>query len=696
MSRRPRQPPPAAPRRGPRGIPLVVLAALVALVAGVLLKVGLRRPKAAGASVLLVTIDTLRADHVGAYGDKEARTPALDALAARGLLFEEAVTSVPLTLPSHSTILSGLEPPHHGVRGNGTYSFPAERETLATALHARGYATGAFVAAYVLDRRFGLARGFDTYDDRIERRKEGGVLESERPCGEVVAAASAWISRQTAPFLAWAHFYEPHAPYDPLPPYRDQHTGRPYDGEVSAADACLERLGAVAEAARPGRLVVAVLGDHGEGLGEHGERTHGLFVYQSTLHVPLVLAGPGVPEGKRRGLARTVDVTPTLLGLLGVAALPGLDGVDLLAATPGEAYAEALYPESFGWAPLRALRSGSLKLIQAPRPEMYDLDSDPRESTNVLASRGADVARLEARLARLREGEAREARKLDGEAAERLGALGYVAGPASPASPRDPKDAVELWRLFEDASAAEAAGERGTALLDLAELVRRDPGNVAFRRSQASALRRAAHRDQALVALEELVRLAPSDALAWHERAVALAEAGRAQEALAAAERSTSLDPQAPEAWNHLGVLRAGAGHDEEALAAFSRACELDPTSARAWANRGNALRALGRPAEAREAYERAATLAPRDPDPLNGMGVLAVQAGDLGTAATLFGRALELDPSLGESRMNLAVVEARRGDTAAARKRLRDLIADSTDSVLKDRAREFLKQLPP
>jgi len=202
-----------------------------------------------GWNVLLVTIDTLRADHVGAYGARTGATPHLDALAARGTVFEDAMSSAPLTLPAHASILSGLEPPHHGVRANGRSAFPADRPTLATLLKDRGYATGAFVAAYVLDRRFGLARGFDVYDDQVERRREGtSVLESERPCTAVATAAEGWLAQRTGPFFAWVHFYEPHAPYDPPAPFRDEQAGRPYDGEIAAADACLGRVLAAAEA----------------------------------------------------------------------------------------------------------------------------------------------------------------------------------------------------------------------------------------------------------------------------------------------------------------------------------------------------------------------------------------------------------------------------------------------------------------
>ncbi|HEY8148152.1 MAG TPA: sulfatase, partial [Vicinamibacteria bacterium] len=299
---------------------LVLLCALaaIALVAAVVFRTG-RPREVEGTSVILVTIDTLRADHVGAYGAKTGATPHLDALAARGTVFDEALASVPLTLPSHASLLSGLEPPHHGLHANGRSIFPADRPTLATVLQGRGYATAAFVAAYVLDRRFGLDRGFDLYDDRIERRTTGtSVLESERPCTVVAAAAEEWISRQQGPFFAWVHFYEPHAPYDPPSPYREQQAGRPYDGEIAAADACLGRVVAAAEARARGRLVVVATGDHGEALGDHGELTHGFFVYQSTLRVPLIIAGAGVPVAHRTSLAREVDVLPTILARVAV------------------------------------------------------------------------------------------------------------------------------------------------------------------------------------------------------------------------------------------------------------------------------------------------------------------------------------------------------------------------------------------
>jgi arylsulfatase A-like enzyme/Flp pilus assembly protein TadD len=672
--------------------PLILVAALAALAAA-LGAVALRRRAAArpaaGASVLLVTFDTLRADRFDA-----ARMPALHALGQEGLVFEEALSSVPLTLPSHSTILSGLEPLHHGVRDNGGAGFPADVPTLATLLESRGYATGAFVGAYVLDRRFGLARGFDHYDDRIERRAEGtSVLESERRAEAVVGPASEWVAAQSGPFLAWVHLYDPHAPYDPPSPYREGYAGRLYDGEVAYADHWLGRLLEAARSRAGGNLLVAVLADHGEGLGEHGERTHGLFVYQSTLRVPLVLAGPGIPRGERRaGPARTVDVLPTLLGRLGVPAPPG-DGVDLIAAAGARsAYAETLYPETFGWCGLRAYRDRTLKLIEAPRTELYDLAADPGESSNLAASRPADVDRLQRALTAARQGERRAAAgPADPQVAERLRALGYAGGggPVAPAAgPRpDPKDALPLWQGFEAAMDAQGQGRAAEALALLRGLVARDPGNGTFRRNLASALRRQGQGAEAARTLGELVEEAPGDPHAWHERSVALAALGKVDQAVQAEDRALELDPGLAEAHNHRGILEARRGRPAEALRSFEAAGQVDPNNAHAWSNRGNALRVLGRLGEAEASYRRAAELAPGDPDPVNGLGVLAVQRGDLEGAATLFAQALERDP---------AYADARRGDVGAARRRLRQLLGASPPPDVAARARRLLTDLGP
>jgi len=649
-------------------------------------------------SVLLVTIDTLRADRVGAYGARSGLTPAMDRLAERGWLFEDVVAAVPLTLPSHATILSGLDPYHHGVRNNGTYVLSPATPTLATLLKARGHQTGAFVAAVVLDRRYGLGRGFDTYDDRIIRVAEGrSVLESERSCDVVVENAIGWIRVQSGPFFAWVHIYEPHAPYAPPPDLAT--AGRSaYDAEVAAADRCLGRLVDVAQAARPNRLVTAVISDHGEGLGEHGESTHGLFLYQSTLKVPMIISGAGIEAGRRTGgVTRAADLLPTLLGVLGIGAPGKLDGRNLGNETARrEAYAESDYATGFGWAPLRSWRLGSLKFVDAPRVELYDLAADPGENTNLSESRPADVERLRGVLTAALATEVKGAeRRAGAETAERLRSLGYVAAAPRRAEAatllKDPKDAMPLLRRFEQAMEAEGRADLATSVLVLGELVQADPENLTFHRSLASALRRARRADAALRVLETAERLAPESAEVAHDKALVLHEVGKRVHAIESEKRAIVLDPGFVEAYAHLATLYAAEGVLDLARETVDTAIRLDSNHARAWTNRGNIARAMGQGAEAERSYARAVELKPDLAEALNGSGVLAVEAGQLDRAADLFTRALKLDGALHEARLNLAVVEFQRGRLDQAILLADGTLKDSKDPALRTKARAFL-----
>ena len=652
-------------------------------------------------SVLLVTIDTLRADRVGVYGSPAGLTPSLDRLAQRGWVFEDVVAAVPLTLPSHATILSGLDPFHHGVRNNGTYVFPEVTPTLATLLKARGHTTAAFVSAVVLDRRYGLARGFDVYDDRIARVSEGrSVLESERACDAVVANAAVWIRAQPGPFFAWVHFYEPHAPYAPPADLAVQ--GRSaYDAEVAAADRCLGRLIAVAEAARPNRLVTAVTSDHGEGLGEHGESTHGLFLYESTLRVPMVISGPGVEPGKRQtGVTRSADLMPTLLGVLGIEGPAGLDGRNLLRAAGGrEAYAESDYATGFGWAPMRAWRIGSLKLIDAPRAELYDLAADAAETNNLATARSADVDRLRGVLkAALSTAVSTGPQRVSRESEERLRSLGYVAGAAAAGDAglmmTDPKDGMPLLRRFEDAMAAEARGDLPASIRILRQLVQADSRNLTFHRSLASALRRNSQAAEAGRVLEAAAKIAPRSPEIAHDQGIVSAEQGRIVQAIESEERAVALDPEHVEALDHLATLRAGRGQFDLARTTVDRALALDPNHARAWANRGNIARSQGDSLEAERSFKRALDLSPELVDALNGLGVMAVEAGKLDDAALLFGRVLASDPGFDEARLNLAVVEIQRGERGRARELATAAMRNARDPRLREKARSFLRDL--
>ena len=362
--------------------------------------------------LLLVTLDTVRADHLGAYGYAAAETPNLDHLAQAGLRFDQAMSPVPLTLPSHASLLTGRLPLEHGVRHNGARPLAAGTETLATRLTTCGFDTAAFVGAFVLDHRFGLNRGFGHYDDDIARDPGRDLrLEAERPASEVVDRALAWLAREEAaparPQFLWLHLYDAHAPYTPPAPFAERHPDQPYDGEIAAVDAQLGRLLAAVRQRLGADVLVAVVADHGESLGDHGESTHGLLLYQPVLRVPLLLAGPGLPAG--RTVATPVgltDLAPTLAGLLGCAGeVPLGTGRDLSGylragdEPPGaDLYAETQYPTLFGWSPLTALRRGAFKYIAGPRPELYDLNQDRGEEHDLLHREPATARPLAARL----------------------------------------------------------------------------------------------------------------------------------------------------------------------------------------------------------------------------------------------------------------------------------------------------------
>ncbi len=669
------------------------------------------------ANLVLVTLDTVRADHLGAYGAAAAVTPALDRLAREGIRFEQVSAQVPLTLPSHATILSGLLPPHHGLRNNGIGTFPDGPATLATLLAGAGYRTGAFVGAFVLDRRFGLGRGFEVYDDEILRDPGAGtVLEAERPGREVMDRALAWLGQPATdtarPFFLWIHLYDAHAPYVPPSPWRERHPGRPYDGEISAVDEQVGRL--LQELQQRGlaeRTVVAVAADHGEGLGDHGEQTHGLLLYETTLRVPLLLRGPGLPAGTViRTPVALVDLAPTLAGLLGRSLPPpagrALDGRDLSAGlrdggepAPADLYAETRYPATFGWSPLASLRRRDLKYIAAPRPELYDLAQDPGENNDLSdrSDRSDPKAGFAARLAAIEAGAVEAPRSApDAETRARLASLGYAAGSPPPPAPRrdpstapDPRRMVDLFQRYERAHNQLKGGEVEPALASLEELVAEDPRNPVFRGELARAFRDRGETGRAVPLFRQAAADAPDDPEAWYNLAAALQAAGQPAEARHALERALHLDPARPEAHNTLALALLAEGKPEAALQELRTAVSLDARDATALNNLGNVLRTLGRLDEAAEAYRRSAAVAPRYAEPWNGLGTLEVERDRPAGALSYFDRALALAPSYHEVRLNRGIALQMAGEGEAAAAAYRDFLdATRRDSQFAEQRR--------
>lgn len=664
-------------------------------------------------NVLLITLDTLRADRVGAYGSRRGATPAIDALAAGGVRFDQAMSVAPLTLPSHATILSGLLPPHHGLRNNGAGSFPADRETLATRFSANGYRTAAFIGAFVLDRRFGLQRGFDVYDDEIPRDPAlGDHLEAERRGDAVARRAAEWLAGgDERPFFAWVHLYDAHFPYVPPEPFRGRYSSAPYDGEVAFVDAQVKRL--LDELERLGqrdRTIVVIAGDHGEALGEHGELTHGLLLYEPSLRVPFIVAAPGMLEPRvvatPVGLA---DLAPTLARLAGVPFAGRVDGRDLADALrrgkeplPADLYAETEYPALYGWSPLAAMRRGSYKYIASPHPELFDLAADPRESRNILGDQRRVMRALDAGVKALRATAAAPPEGVpDAETMAKLASLGYVGGaaPARAGAERaDPKAMVSLFRRFEEATWATTEGRLDDAAAALEELVRRDPANPVFRSSLARVERQRGGLGRAVELYREAVAYAPDDPHAWYDLASAFGDAGDMKHAAEAAREALRRDSRSADAHNVLGIVELSEGDPRGALEEFRKAIEIDPRNARAYNNVGNVARAMRQTVEAEEAYRKAVALAPAYADPLNGLGALEIDRDRPREALAYFDRALRLAPRHLETRLNRAVALQLSGDPGGAAAEYRTFLDQSSDhpglAVQREGAQAMLSRL--
>jgi arylsulfatase A-like enzyme/Flp pilus assembly protein TadD len=662
-------------------VPLLVVAALAAW--WVLpRRVEVRREP--GLSVLLVTIDTLRADALGCYGRAGARTPWIDRLAKAGIRFTEAHAQNVVTLPSHTNILSGLYPYQHGVRDNAGYRLPDNVDTLATILKRAGYRTGAFVSAFTLDSRFGLDRGFDVYDDRYGDPDERAFLVQERPGRETVAAALAWLRSGDGPSFAFVHLYEPHFPYAPPEPFASLYRGEPYHGEVAAADAALEPLlRPLLEAGRDGHTLVVLTADHGESLGEHGEQSHGVFAYEATLHVPLLVFAPRLLAPRVvSSPVRHVDILPTVLDALALPAPAGLPGRSLLSIAAGDgnggesppSYFEALSTAANrGWAPLYGILRYPLKYIDLPIPELYDLATDPREERNLAASRPEDLERLRERLLSMRAGDhGLQPGEESAEVRERLRALGYVTAPTSALKERyteddDPKRLIALDAAIDEVTARYGRGDLDGAIALCRELVAKRPmpvslGHLSF------LLREKGDLAGAIEAGRRAVAINPRDAVTAALLGGTLNDAGRPRETIAL------LQPYAEQAEPDLDVLMAYGsalgqlGRDREALTVFDRAKQVDATHPLIFVNIGTIHLMKREFPEARDAFEAALRLDPKIARAYNGLGVVAARTGHPDDAIASWKHAVELSPREWDTLYNLGLVLRQQGRAREAR----------------------------
>jgi arylsulfatase A-like enzyme/Flp pilus assembly protein TadD len=686
-----------------------VLSAVVAAVAAAALAVAWRqgalprwaRP-AAPRNLLVVTIDTLRADRVGSYGHAAARTPRLDALAAAGLRFERAATVTPLTLPAHSSLFTGAFPARHGVRDNGGYYLGDAHTTLAEVLRDRGFRTGGFVSSFVLDSRWGISQGFDRYFDDFDFSKvrpAAGMDAIQRPGGETVDAALAWLGEDRArPFFLWVHLYDPHTPYAAPPDWAARFPRTlqgAYDAEIAFADAQLGRL-LDALGGRARDTVIAVLGDHGEMLGEHGEQTHGFFVYDAAVRIPMVVAGPGVPARVVSDQVRIVDLMPTVLELLGAPAPAGVQGVSLMPAARGQrlgllALSESWYPRfHYGWSELVAIQDERFKLIRAPRRELYDVGRDPGERADLAASepaRADALARaLEQFVARIGEADAPAApQSVDPETAERLEALGYLGGAVSARHledrPRgDPKDKVHLYNLLKQASTAAADGDPVRAIESARRALAEDPEILEGHMLLGNFLVRAGRREEALAAYRRALALDPDHLESTFRLAVAYKELGRLADARVGFERAQALDPKSGRAVLQLADLDLRERRFDAAEARLRKALEGEVDRPRFLVKLAECRIETGRWAEAEAALREAvAENAALETAHFN-LGLVHEEQGRPDEAIAAYRKELEVNPAGYRAAFNLAKLLQRRGRREEAVELFRKAVALSPD----------------
>jgi arylsulfatase A-like enzyme/Flp pilus assembly protein TadD len=651
--------------------------------------------------VLLVTIDTLRSDRVDGFGGSPALMPRLSQIAKEGLRLTRAYASAPLTLPSHASILTATSPPIHGLRTNGLFRLGSAPPTLATVLKAAGYRTGAFVGSFVLDGRFGLNRGFDVYDDRMEGRRPGEAADSaERRAEDVIKPAADWILRNAIapgipadPWFAWVHLYDPHDPYRAPEPYASRLA--PYDAEVAYTDAALARLiDELRVAGQLDRTLLTIVADHGESLGDHGERTHGVFVYDVTMRVPWILWAGTRLQGVSDRLVRTIDLAPTVLDLVGIARPDAFEGTSVVSTIgakeePPPAYIEAMDANiTRNWAPLTGIVRGAYKLIDLPVPELYDLAGDPGERVNLFAAQSERARTLQSLLGAALQtfktrGSSGERATLSADARQRLQALGYIAAEASSASrvygdDDDPKRLIEAANALNDALGRFKAGARAEGIAGARSIVDTYPKFSTAAGVLASMYHDTGDLQAAIATLDAVVRRGTADQSVMTVLAGYLLEANALPQAAGLLEAVTSSHPDYPDAFNTLGVVYSRMGRHDRARAAFARVLALDPKSGSAFENRGIDKAMSGDPDGAVADLRRAVELAPDLAGAHNTLAALLRRRGATAEAVEHWRRALELNPRLYDALYNLGTVLYDSGRRDEARPLLRRFISEA------------------
>jgi choline-sulfatase len=686
----------------------------VLLLAGTLLAACFAIPAAESTprpNVLLITLDTVRADHLGCYGYRRVKTPNIDALADEGIRFEHAYTQVPLTLPSHVAILTGTYPMYNHVRDFTGIGLPSNIGIISEAFKRHGYATAAFVSAYVLDGSWGLRRGFGVYDDRFdpeqyETRNPGNI---QRRGDKTVEKFLEWFQHRPAgrPFFVWIHLYDPHSPYDPPEPYRSEYAGHPYDGEIAFDDAQVGRVFSALRAAKVfDRTLITLMSDHGESLGEHGEDEHGFFVYTSTIHIPLIIKVPGNDRQHAKtveAVAATVDIAPTLLQFAGFSdpisrQFQGRSLASLILENGSgenrEAYSETLYPfNSFGWSPLHALINRRYEYIQAPQPELYDLETDPAEKHNLFAKRKAEANALKAQLDGL---ERRYTARSQGpagpplsqETVEKLKSLGYLAYSAPAMSAKDmanlpdPKAKIQVYRTTLRATTLAEQGKYEESDRLVRQIAKTEPHLYLIPYMLAE---NAMHEGKFQEAQEQFLaslKLNPDFLQSLRGLARAYHAVGQDEKAKPLLEVILHKNSRDFLAHYGLGLIASNAKDYAEAIQQYQASLREKPDYTPASLGLGVALVESRKYAQALPALQHAAGQSgPQEAVRLNYLGIATAHAGDIQRAIKLYTQSLAIKPDYSAARLNLAMTYKDLGDKQKAQREFKAL-CDSGSSL--------------
>lgn len=609
-------------------------------------------------NVVVITIDTLRADHLHCYGNANIKTPTIDGLAQRGVLFEKAVTQTPLTQPSHASIFTGTNPNVHNVRDTGGFALQPSSITLATILQKQGWNTAAFVSASVLKRIFGFNQGFSTYDDKMPVGGNGftGQPVATRPANITVDHAIEWLNAQPTgkPFLVWMHLYDPHQPYNPPEEFRKQYPQNLYDAEIAFADQQLGRfLDDVAKKSPSDKTLIVLLADHGEGLGQHGEYSHGVFLYDSTVRIPWIMVGPGVPAGVRiQQQARAIDVLPTILNVMGGRASSVVQGTSMVPSFSGKqvpstySYEETLYPKiNMGWSELRGIHTAHWMYVRAPKPELYDLDQDPGELNNVIEAHPKEYRQLDAQLKSLsrlgKDGKEKVvANQMDQATMDQLKSLGYVSGfsernielTGKGADPKDHVATLSILQIVMGPGSDKLPPPRKIQLLQQA--LQDDPLNPSLYYALGEQYKEAGQYNQALQVCLDALHHGIRDGMILAR----------------------------------LGQLYLREGNQAEAIRYYEQAAQLDPLDVEGQGNLATAYLQNGRLDDAERVFHWVLTIQEYVPA-YNGLGIIAIKRNNLPEARKDFTRAVQLDPNYAEAQLNLGILCAQTNDVPCERK---------------------------